>query len=88
MLFHLCIDVRGVLRRTDKELGQEWANAISVNGQPLTSGKDIRRAFLAELDEGHLRIPFGEPCEGFDYTTGCPGHIEKPEREGKGRANP
>ena len=42
-----------------------------------TSDKDAR-AYLAECQaKGWKVIPFGEPCEGFDYFGhGCPGHLE------------
>jgi hypothetical protein len=29
---------------------------------------------MDELVRGHDVIPMGEPCEGFDYKKGCPGH--------------
>lgn len=41
--------------------------------------REVKAAFIDELLKGHELIPFGDPCEGFDYKTGCPGH----EIEGK-----
>ncbi len=28
------------------------------------------------LEEGKVVLPVGEPCEGFDYLKGCPGHVK------------
>jgi hypothetical protein len=43
------------------------------NGQKL-SGKEVREVLYDELAKGRKVIPMGEPCEGFSYDTGCPGH--------------
>ncbi len=71
---HVCISVRGVLRKTNREIERDWKGAITDDGRVLTKGQEIREAFMDELAQGHEVIPFGEPCEGFSYKTGCPGH--------------
>jgi hypothetical protein len=43
---------------------------------------------MDELVRGHEVIPCGEPCKGFDYKKGCPGHestdrlVEEERRRG------
>jgi hypothetical protein len=38
------------------------------------------KLFLMEcLQKGWEVLPLGQPCEGFSYQTGCPGH-EQPDR--------
>ena len=40
--------------------------------------EEVREWLLDRLQEGKRRLPVGEPCEGFSYETGCPGHEEPP----------
>lgn len=47
------------------------------------SPRDARNYLLDRLAEGKELLPIGEPCEGFDYKTGCPGHEPEPETEAK-----
>lgn len=43
---------------------------------------EARSALLDELVKGHLFIPVGGPCEGFDHAGGgCPGHLVKEETD-------
>jgi hypothetical protein len=54
-----------------------WPNrllkGLQVDGKPSTPDR-VREALMDELAKGHELVPFGEPCEGFDYKSGCPGH--------------
>lgn len=69
--FHVCIDVRGVLRNWDPEI---WRGVKTKDGR-LATPAEVMDWFLDELAEGRKVVPFGEPCEGFDYGGGgCPGH--------------
>lgn len=71
---HMCISVRGVLSRTDRDLVKEWGKgALSHKGKKLYTAMEIREAFFDELSEGHEVIPLGK-CDNFDYKTGCRGH--------------
>jgi hypothetical protein len=72
---HIGISVRGVLRQPLRQIWREWKGAVTDDeGNPLPDAESIRDAFMNELAKGHEVIPFGEPCEGWDYRTGCPGH--------------
>jgi hypothetical protein len=73
-VIHMCISVRGVLSRTDRDLVKEWGHgALSHKGKKLYTAMEIREAFFDELAEGHEVIPLGK-CDNFDYKTGCRGH--------------
>lgn len=71
---HMCIDVRGLLLKSDRHL-EGW---LSDDAGNLLSPRDARLALMGELLKGHEVIPASGACEGFDYKTGCPGH-EKDE---------
>ncbi len=69
-VLHCCISVRGALkwpksrlRRFLRHESGRWATA-----------DEAQDFLLDELQQGHLVLPIGEPCEGFDYVKGCPGH--------------
>jgi hypothetical protein len=73
LTIHTTLNVRGAL---------EWTPTLlrgllhDENGDELSPG-DARNALFEELSKGHEFLPIGEPCEGFSYATGCPGH-ERP----------
>lgn len=69
--FHMCLDVRGVL--TNWKARQLTGMFKRADGKPSTA-EETRAALLDALAAGKTVLPLGKPCEGFDYTTGCPGH--------------
>ena len=71
-MHHLCISLTGALKNFR---ASEWKGCCSTKtGRPL-SGEEVRQHFIDCLAKGWKVIPFGEPCEGFDYSGGgCPGH--------------
>lgn len=73
----MCMNVRGALMNmTAKEL----ATAFSHDDGRRMTPREAKEALLDELAKGHKVIPFGPPCEGFDYTGGgCPGHVIEDE---------
>ena len=76
MKMHMCISVRGVLLKSDRELVSEWGNgAVTNNGKECLTAHDIREAFFDELAQGREVVPFGK-CDNFDYKAGCKGHAE------------
>jgi hypothetical protein len=78
-ILHMCLDVRGALKNFRPS---EWVGCCTDHetGRVLTAD-EIHDAFCDELAKGHEVIPFGEACEGFDYSGGgCPGH-EAPEKD-------
>ena len=78
-VIHVCQSVRGALMNWRDEEWQDCCTDLAT-GRTLTP-REVKEAFLDELSKGHEVIPFGEPCEGFDYSGGgCPGHeSEEPE---------
>lgn len=72
---HMCIDIQGVLRRSDKDL-----QALFHEDGIKRTGKYVRDWLKLQLAKGKRVLPMGERCEGFDDVTGCPGHpCEAPE---------
>jgi hypothetical protein len=61
------VSVRGQLNKSAAKLRRDWKGS---------AGED-REFWMNHLAKGHEVIPFGDPCEGFDYTKGCPGHKEE-----------
>lgn len=69
---HMSLSVRGALTNmTRRELGALFKHD---DGRKM-SADEAKDALMDELAKGHEVIPFGGPCEGFDYAgRGCPGH--------------
>lgn len=68
---HFCQSVSGALRNWSKK---DW----DMNGaENNMSGAALKERFRIMEFEGKKVIPIGEPCEGFSYTDGCPGHEVK-----------
>lgn len=73
---HCCIDVRGLLKSA--RFPSDYVGMCKHDdGRPM-SPDEARDALFDQLAQGREVIPFGPACEGFDYTTGCPGHEQKP----------
>ena len=69
--FHICQSVEGALRNWKKT---EWKSLAKSNNMSIDQLKD---EFYKMHSEGIKVIPFGDPCEGFSYQTGCPGHVKE-----------
>lgn len=69
-LFHMCVDIEGVMRRSDKELGQFFKGD---DGEPQR-GSVVRDWLKLQLAQGKRVLPMGKKCEGWSDETGCPGH--------------
>ena len=69
---HMCMNIEGCLRNNERRK----INFFTNDDGSQSSDKEVRK-YLAECQaKGWKVIPFGEPCEGFDYFRhGCPGHL-------------
>jgi|GEM_PF-1118885 len=68
---HLTINVEGILRWNKNMKG-----LFEDNGRPL-SHLEAKKYLLECKAKGWRVIPMsGEPCEGWSYQTGCPGHTK------------
>lgn len=76
MRFHICISIEGALKNWKNS---EWKHIAKQNNCTVA---DVKNYFVESLKEGKRVLPFGEPCEGFSYETGCPGHELQSEGEG------
>jgi hypothetical protein len=72
---HMCVDIAGVLRWPDKDLVKMFTGDDGLK----KSAGEVRDWLKLQLAQGKRVMPFGEPCEGFSYQTGCPGHEVKDE---------
>jgi hypothetical protein len=70
---HTCPSVRGALRWPKRELARMCKGVRMPDGRRPTPDQ-LRDHFMDELAQGHEVVPLGEPCEGFSFKTGCPGH--------------
>lgn len=68
---HMCIDVRGALRNYKASL---WRGVVSRENGTRMTANEAREWLMDQLAMGRKVIPFGKPCDGFSYETGCPGH--------------
>lgn len=66
--YHYCQNLRGALKNWD---AQRWKAVARDNGM---TPAQVKKQFELWIFEGKRVIPIGDPCEGFSYETGCPGH--------------
>lgn len=69
-IVHMCIDIRGLMSKAKSQL----RNLIRDENQEYLAPDAAWHALADELAKGRRVLPFGAPCEGFSYETGCPGH--------------
>lgn len=68
--FHLSARIDWLLGKGDEAFGQMFLKADKTH---LTA-KEAKLYLKGLLAEGKKLLPIGQPCDGFSYTTGCPGH--------------
>jgi len=74
MIIHTSIDIADFLHQNRHRPLTWWGNnLIAINGKKLT-GAQVVAALQRHLDDGEKLLPVGDPCAGFSYVTGCPGH--------------
>lgn len=73
---HFCQSVDGALKHWSKN---QWQQVAKDNKMTLDAVKERFRIYQFE---GKKVIPIGEPCEGFSYVDGCPGHPTPTQKAG------
>lgn len=73
---HMSLNIRGFLRNA--RYPRDYRGLFRHGDGRGMTASEARDFLLDELSKGHVVIPFGH-CEGFDYTTGCPGHASEAE---------
>jgi len=67
---HICVDIRWLLEMSDRKL----SSIMRDDNGKRRPAREVREFLYQSLQRGWDVLPFGEPCQGFDYKTGCPGH--------------
>jgi hypothetical protein len=67
---HVQLDIEGALRNAD-----QWKGCIKVDGIVLKRTAQVRKFLQEQLALGRKVLPCSDECVGFDYITGCPGHV-------------
>lgn len=70
---HICQSVSGAIKNWDKKT---WQAIAKDNNMTVEA---IKERFRIYEFEGKKVIPIGDPCEGFSYQDGCPGHEARNE---------
>lgn len=71
---HMCVSVRGMLNWSRVDAKRNMKSITKSDGTRYASFDELKNELYDELAKGHEVLPLGEPCEGFDYKKGCPGH--------------
>jgi len=74
---HVCLSVRGALRWDRRTLARACKGVTMPDGRRPTPD-ELRDHLMDLLADGNEVVPLGDPCEGFDPKTGCPGHETAP----------
>lgn len=74
MKMHLHVNVRGVLKWNDEDLG----GMITMDSGYVLTPSETREYFEEELTRGNEILPMGG-CDNFDPKHGCMGHPEAPD---------
>lgn len=74
--FHIHLSVRGALRDFSK---RQLKGMFRFEGGRECTAAEAKDHLLDALAQGKEVLPFGPPCEGFDFAgNGCPGHDMPP----------
>ncbi len=55
----------------------DWVNCVTDDSGKTLTPDEVKRYFVTSLGEGKKYLPFGQPCEGWSFQTGCPGHPQE-----------
>ncbi|WP_236203892.1 hypothetical protein [Pseudomonas protegens] len=70
--FHIHLSVRGALRDFSK---RQLKGMFRLGGGRECTADEAKESLLEALAQDKEVLPFGLPCEGFDFSGGgCPGH--------------
>jgi len=73
--YHCHISVRGYIERLScrSREAKRVVRGMTVNGRQATP-EEAREWLMDQLAQGHEAVPIGDPCDGWDWKTGCQGH--------------
>lgn len=67
---HISLCVEGAMRWPERKL----EGLFKTDDGYALSGRACKEHLQKLFKEGVRKLPIGEPCDGFDPVTGCPGH--------------
>lgn len=70
---HCCLDVRGALKNMAR---RQLDGMFRHDDGRKVSADEAKEHLMDAIAKGYEVLPFGPPCDGFSYQTGCPGHEE------------
>lgn len=70
---HCCLDVRGALKSMNQ---RQLVDLFRHDSGRKATADEAKEHLMDAIAKGYEVLPFGSPCEGFSYQTGCPGHEE------------
>lgn len=76
---HVSLSVRDAITWRKSQLRK----LVPRDGGGYLSPVEAIEWLLDHLQEGRRFLPFGKPCNGFSFETGCPGHRDE-ERQPSG----
>lgn len=68
---HVHLDIAGALKSMSN---REFTGMFDHDDGRRMTAEEAKANLIDILASGVKVLPIGEPCEGFSYTTGCPGH--------------
>jgi hypothetical protein len=74
-VLHTCLDIRGALAWPKARL----KGLLRHDDGREASSEEVHEWLCDQLAAGKRVLPMGEPCDGFSFETGCPGHVQTPE---------
>ena len=76
---HMGLSVRGALRWGKREMKSalKW---MTTDGKRFGSIEELREALMDQIAQGHEVLPYGEPCENWDWKEGCQCHKKQEGR--------
>ena len=81
-MIHICMNVRGALAQSDREL-RAWVGNIEHDGVKCRNVSEVRRFLIEALGQGYEYIG-PEECDNFDPKKGCMGHPVKGNTDAEG----
>ena len=71
--YHMALDVRGWLMNHPRK--RDYEKMFRHDDGRFMTPDEAKAELLRHLESGRRLLPYGK-CDGFNFSTGCPGHPE------------